>query len=171
MSLRTPTTSRGSALRLHTYAAAMWQTMFTMYCAASLRDIRLSQRANPVQNASTCIETGDAASLRDIGISQRANPVQNKSRFRTEARASWQEMQEACVILEYHNVCTRFRTEAHASWQEMQQKGPAQAWRNRKSLQKRVTTYMYIYIYIHIYIYVHIYICLNIYMYIYVGTD
>ena len=29
--------------------------------------------------------------------------------------------QQACVISEYHNMRTRFRTEAHASWQEMQQ--------------------------------------------------
>ena len=66
-------------MRLHTYAAAIWQTMFTMYCAASLRDIGISQRANPVQNGSTSIVAGDAASLRDIGISQRVNPVQNGS--------------------------------------------------------------------------------------------
>jgi len=66
-------------MRLHTYAAAMWQTMFTMYCAVSLRDIRISQRANPVQNGSTCIVAGNAASLRDIRISQRANPVENGS--------------------------------------------------------------------------------------------
>jgi len=50
-----------------------------MYCATSLRDIGISQRASPVQNGSTCIVAGDAASLRDIEISQRANPVQNGS--------------------------------------------------------------------------------------------
>jgi len=31
-----------------------------MYCAAGLRDIGISQRANPVQNGSTCIVAGDA---------------------------------------------------------------------------------------------------------------
>ena len=37
------------------------------------------------------------------------------------------------MISEYHNVRTRFRTEAHASWQEMQQEQPAQAWRSTRS--------------------------------------
>jgi hypothetical protein len=45
-----------------------------------------------------------------------------------EAHAPWQEMLQACVILEYHNVRTLFRMEVHASWQEMQQEEPAQAW-------------------------------------------
>ena len=48
-------------------------------------------------------------------------------------------VQQACVISEYHNVRTRFRTEAHASWQEMQQEEPAKAWRSRKSLHKHGT--------------------------------
>jgi len=114
MSSRTPTTSRGSAMRLHTYAAAMWQTMFTMYCAASLRDIGISQRANLVQNGSTCIVAGDAASLCDIGISQRANPVQNGS---------------TCIVAG--------DAAGRACRSVAQQEEPAEAWRSRKSLQKR----------------------------------
>ena len=114
MSSRTPTTSRGSAMRLHTYAAAIWQIMFTMYCAASLRDIGISQRANPVQNGSTSIVAGDAASLRDIGISQRANPVQNGSTSIVAGDASG----SACKCV-------------------AQQEESAKKRRSRKSLQKR----------------------------------
>ena len=57
-------------MRLHTYAAAMWQTMFTIYCTASLRDIGISQRANPVQNGSTCIVAGDAAGRACTNVAQ-----------------------------------------------------------------------------------------------------
>ena len=116
MSSRTPTTSRGSAMRLHTYAAAIWQTMFTMYCAASLRDIGISQRANPVQNGSTSIVAGDAASLRDIVISQCANPVQNGNTSIVAGDAAGR----ACKSV-------------------AQQEEPAKAWRSRKSLHKHGT--------------------------------
>jgi len=140
-----------------------------MYCAASLRDIGISQRANPVQNGSTCIVAGDAASMRDIGISQRANPVQKGSTcivagdavslrdIGISQCANPVQNGSTCIVAgaasssmisEYHNVRTRFRKEAHASKQSAtgractsvaQQEEPAQASRSRKSLQKRCT--------------------------------
>ena len=57
-------------------AGLLHNAQYTIHCAASLHDIRISQRANPVQNGSTCIVAGDATSLRDIRISQRVKPVQ-----------------------------------------------------------------------------------------------
>jgi len=53
----------------------MWQTMFKMYCAASLRDIRISQRANPVQNGSTSIMAGDAAGRACKSVAQQGEPA------------------------------------------------------------------------------------------------
>ena len=116
MSSRTLTTSRGSAMRLHTYAAAMWQTMFTMYCAASLRDIGISQRANPVQNGSTSIVAGDAAGRACKSVAQQGEPAKAwRSRESLQKRGA---AGRACKSV-------------------AQQKELAKAWRSRQSLQKR----------------------------------
>ena len=120
-------------MRLHTYAAAMWQTMFTMYCAASLHDIGISQRANPVQRGSTCIVAGDAVSLHDIGISQRANPVQNGSTCIVAGDAAGR----ACKSVTQQEEPAKARRSRKSLQKRCEQEEPAKVCRSRKSLQTR----------------------------------
>jgi len=65
-----------------------------MYCAASLCDIGISQRANPVQNGSTCIVAGDAAGRACTSLAQQEEPAEAwRSRKSLHKRGT---VQEAC---------------------------------------------------------------------------
>ena len=131
-------------MRLHTYAAAIWQTMFTMYCAASLRDIGISQRANPVQNGSTSIVAGDVAGRACKSVAQQEEPAKA-----WRSRKSLQKCgaaERACKSVAQPAKAWRSRKSlqkrgaaGRACQSVAQQEESAKVWRSRKSLQKRGT--------------------------------
>ena len=114
-------------MRLHTYAAAMWQTMFTVYCAASLRDIGISQRANPVQNGSTSIVAGDAAGRACKSVAQQGEPAKAwRSRKSLQKRGA---AERACKSMAQQAWRRRKSLHKHGTARE-----PRQAWRAKITL-------------------------------------